>query len=136
VKSAGDVIDQQTKNGLPCALDQFNQLGAELRVGTVLLLCTIRLPCRETGVAPSCRLPWPFEWGNPTTNGDRDNTSEISPTSAHRDPPGLRSAPARLHHRTVVAQKVLLSELFMVVSSVMLKKMPAGSARPLFFENV
>src|SRR5881275_2267394 len=37
----------------------------------VLLLSTIRLPCRETGVAPSCRRPCPFECGKPTS-GDRD----------------------------------------------------------------
>ena len=44
---------------------------------TILLLSTIKFPCRETGVAPSCRLPCPFEWGNPTS-GERDISKAFS----------------------------------------------------------
>ena len=70
-ESARDIVDQKPV-GFVLLLDQLDQLWREVRRWSrVLLLSTIRFPCRETGRAPICRRPWPFEWGKPTS-GDRD----------------------------------------------------------------
>jgi len=116
--------------GLALLLDEFMSFWREAGVRPVLAGFPMRLPCREPAVAPICAGHVHWNAGTPPA-ARRDNLEVFQHAVIHQN----HALWPHLRRQTGRAQQVLVAQLFMVVSSTMLRN-SGGWFRPPFWRNV